>query len=437
MGSQQEGAHALAFGYNLAPPMAKAQAELFTPDQTQRFFDFIDFAAGSGTSESKGQAFNPPDMKYTEAWMMTPVQTELVGHATYLVDDADAGHFSELLPDYHIPQWPPMGISPTSISDARLPAGADANAGTFGAHSASQPYGLSAMVPAPSTTFPPSFTYVGNGYGTTEAHSAPQQPGPVYNFYPTPSIRMRQSRPSAEVPQFGSDTNFNTSSYQPPANGRQELFRKQQEQVGLVSCLKRTESAAPTRASSPVLVGPPFLDQPSGFLPAAQTNNTVAPQTHRSPSGPPPGQIKEEEDPPRKRKKSGPSSDQDQVVPHVDSKIRGRRPARAPSPLAESEASAPKRRKRQAPSGSTPPKSRQNLTENQKKQNHIQSEKKRRDHISAGFQALPDVVPGINGKGLSKALQLQEAAKFIKDLADGNERLRKQLEELEAHDPDS
>jgi len=431
MGSQQEGAHALAFGYNFAPPSVKAQADLLTPDQTREIYDFIDIAAG-GMSDLKGFSFNPPALEYTEEWRM-PVETEVVGHATHL-NDAHARFISDLVTPsiYHIPQWQQMEIPPTSISDARLPTGADANAGSF-----SQPYGLSAMMSSPSTTFPPYFTHTGNGYGTTETHSVPQQHGSAYNFYNTPPIQMRQSRPSAEIPQFGSDTNFNTSSYQAPANGRQELFRKQQEQVGLVGCLKRTDSAAPTRASSPVLVGPPFLEQRPGFLPAAQTNNSVAPQKRRSPSEPTPGQIKDEEDPPRKRKKSRPSSDQEQVAPHVDSKLRGRLPVRAPSPSAESEASAPKRRKRQAPAGSTPPKPRQNLTDNQKKQNHIQSEKKRRDHISAGFQALPDVVPGINGKGLSKALQLQEAAKFIKNLVDGNERLRKQLEELEAHDPDS
>lgn len=47
------------------------------------------------------------------------------------------------------------------------------------------------------------------------------------------------------------------------------------------------------------------------------------------------------------------------------------------------------------------------LTEEEKKLNHIRSEKKRREAIRDGFNRLSDIVPGMEGKGRSEALVLE------------------------------
>ncbi|KAK3336519.1 hypothetical protein B0T19DRAFT_41488 [Cercophora scortea] len=52
-----------------------------------------------------------------------------------------------------------------------------------------------------------------------------------------------------------------------------------------------------------------------------------------------------------------------------------------------------------------PPKLR--LTEQEKKANHIASEKKRRQGIRDGFDRLADMVPGLEGQGRSEGIVLQ------------------------------
>jgi hypothetical protein len=67
---------------------------------------------------------------------------------------------------------------------------------------------------------------------------------------------------------------------------------------------------------------------------------------------------------------------------------------------------------------------RNNLTEEEKRQNHIKSEKVRRDLIKAQYDALDDLVPGLkSGKsGLSRADVLLEIVNFVENVARGNER---------------
>ncbi|CZT22292.1 uncharacterized protein RCC_08161 [Ramularia collo-cygni] len=56
------------------------------------------------------------------------------------------------------------------------------------------------------------------------------------------------------------------------------------------------------------------------------------------------------------------------------------------------------------------------LTNEQKKKNHIESEKKRRDAIRAGFDKLADIVPKMTGQGRSEAVVLQHTVAYMKYL---------------------
>lgn len=70
---------------------------------------------------------------------------------------------------------------------------------------------------------------------------------------------------------------------------------------------------------------------------------------------------------------------------------------------------------------------RENLSEEQKRSNHIHSEQKRRNLIKRGFDDLHALVPEIRNGGLSKSGVLTEAANFLEMLMDENKRYSEML----------
>ena len=74
----------------------------------------------------------------------------------------------------------------------------------------------------------------------------------------------------------------------------------------------------------------------------------------------------------------------------------------------------------------------ENLTEEQKRSNHILSEQKRRNLIREGFDDLCSLVPGLRGGGFSKSAMLTQAADWLDDTLRGNEILKGQLAELKS-----
>ncbi|CAK7218684.1 hypothetical protein SCUCBS95973_003563 [Sporothrix curviconia] len=88
---------------------------------------------------------------------------------------------------------------------------------------------------------------------------------------------------------------------------------------------------------------------------------------------------------------------------------------------------APTKRRRSAAVAKPP---RENLTEAQKRENHIKSEQKRRTLIKTGFDDLCILVPGLQGGNLSKSLVLTTAASWLTELLEGNKRLQSQLSSM-------
>ncbi|TAQ83455.1 hypothetical protein B7494_g8222 [Chlorociboria aeruginascens] len=74
---------------------------------------------------------------------------------------------------------------------------------------------------------------------------------------------------------------------------------------------------------------------------------------------------------------------------------------------------------------------RENLTEDQKRENHIKSEQKRRTLIREGFEDLNELVPGLRGGGFSKSATLIMAADWLEDLLRGNEVLNGRIVSME------
>ncbi|KAK8061492.1 hypothetical protein PG994_007858 [Apiospora phragmitis] len=69
------------------------------------------------------------------------------------------------------------------------------------------------------------------------------------------------------------------------------------------------------------------------------------------------------------------------------------------------------------------------LTEEEKKQNHIASEQKRRQAIRDGFDRLCELVPGLEGQGRSEGLVLKRTVEFMREQL---ERRRQLVHEKEA-----
>lgn len=66
------------------------------------------------------------------------------------------------------------------------------------------------------------------------------------------------------------------------------------------------------------------------------------------------------------------------------------------------------------------------LTEQEKKNNHIASEQKRRQAIRDGFDRLASIVPGMEGQGRSEAVVLQATIDYMKEqLIDRKQMLEK------------
>jgi Helix-loop-helix DNA-binding domain len=83
------------------------------------------------------------------------------------------------------------------------------------------------------------------------------------------------------------------------------------------------------------------------------------------------------------------------------------------------------------PSSKTPRKKRrENLSDHQKRLNHITSEQKRRNLIQQGFNDIHTLVPTLRGqreRGDSKSAVLLKTVEYIRELRDGNDRLRRML----------
>jgi hypothetical protein len=78
--------------------------------------------------------------------------------------------------------------------------------------------------------------------------------------------------------------------------------------------------------------------------------------------------------------------------------------------------------KKKRGSTSAPRPQRENLTEEQKRDNHIKSEQKRRNLIKKGFSDLHELVPELRNGSLSKSSVLMEAANYLEKLLADNEK---------------
>ncbi|MCJ1325857.1 hypothetical protein MMC10_002520 [Thelotrema lepadinum] len=138
---------------------------------------------------------------------------------------------------------------------------------------------------------------------------------------------------------------------------------------------------------------------------------------------------------------ASPSEDQPNNSELLDARVELQSARDASSPesrkkakMTQNRSSSPARNQAQRRRSRVTEPKRQNLTEKEKKENHIRSEQKRRNQIKEGFASLLTLMPegSVEGSSNSKCIVLAKAVDWLTDLRSGNEKLRSQLRLLDA-----
>ncbi|OTB05407.1 hypothetical protein M426DRAFT_10729 [Hypoxylon sp. CI-4A] len=226
---------------------------------------------------------------------------------------------------------------------------------------------------------------------------------------------MSQRRPETAELQWGSDSGFaRAQGYIPPAHESSEQL--EQRRLGALRVFHISESAATTRPPSPI------------------TNAESVLNPRRD--GHVNGHVKEELDteaPPAKRRKSKSKTkseteeeveDLTTIPPKAVARKRKSKPDLKGTPDPSTVQDTPGKRRKSTLSSNKQP--RENLTDAQKRENHIKSEQKRRGQIKEGFDDLCEIIPNLKGGGYSKSTMLSIAGEWLETLLNGN----KELEQL-------
>ncbi|KAK2752156.1 hypothetical protein FQN55_008046 [Onygenales sp. PD_40] len=212
--------------------------------------------------------------------------------------------------------------------------------------------------------------------------------------------------------RWGSDSGFSHRRYLAPADQPSEEDRTQ-DLLQNLDCLESQSSAANTRPSSPVRRP---LDRHASDWAAFGNKSMPARE---------PTQADDGSRPKKRRKSKNRIKDEDMDIDPPNKDSNGRQSSRGRR--FSSSADPPQRKSKGQSTSKT---ARENLTEEQKRTNHILSEQKRRNLIKQGFDDLCSLVPELHGGGFSKSTMLIQAAEWLEDLLRGNEMLQAQLATL-------
>ena len=243
------------------------------------------------------------------------------------------------------------------------------------------------------------------------------------------SVRQVNTSKAADL-RWGSDASFFDHGFVAPPN-QETVEEVTKTMLNKMECLEPQTSAANTRPSSPKIQRrkrPPNEVDGDAHIPGqngrrlGEEENVLEGSSESRPRKRRKGKVKLE------MKHEG---NDGQLVEAVQRHIKVRRPSSGRDSRAKLQVSLEESQTKRARSQSGEQKSgRENLTDEQKRSNHILSEQKRRNLIKQGFDDLCDLVPDLRGGGFSKSAMLTQAAGWLEDLIQGNERLRMQLADL-------
>lgn len=248
------------------------------------------------------------------------------------------------------------------------------------------------IAPAQASGSSPSRPRIPTGFHTSEMLFDVRDPIPEDQH---PSRKTRGLH-------WGSDGSFMDQGYVAPPD-QPDMETRTRELLDHLDCFEPQDSAANTRAPSPERMAGSH-GQRTAFRQADEDDSTQ----------------------PRKRQRVVKATSE-QYSDDEDSRSMSRK-SRTPSIAKGRRSSSDTSRKaRVTPTGKAP---RENLSEEQKRTNHILSEQKRRNLIRQGFDDLCSLVPGLRGGGFSKSAMLTQAADWLEDLLRGNELLQSQLADM-------
>jgi hypothetical protein len=218
--------------------------------------------------------------------------------------------------------------------------------------------------------------------------------------------------------RWGSDSGFLDQGYlRPPEMPNEE--ERTQDLLEKMECLEPQTSTTNTRAPTPVQMFENTHSRNWDSLNGAHLPQILQDGNH---------DTGENVVPSRKRLKSKSKTEEDSD--ETNATPRTKRPKSSSGGKTRHGSSDTASRKQKTPQGSKS--ARENLTEEQKRSNHILSEQKRRNLIKQGFEELCSIVPELRGGGFSKSAMLLQAADWIEETLKGNEKLRHQLNQLKA-----
>ncbi len=235
---------------------------------------------------------------------------------------------------------------------------------------------------------------------------------------------------------WGSDAGFGGSQGFVVPPGQVSIEAIEQKLIHVVECIEAKGSrAASTGPNSPVAMR--YIEPPRRHSEQALNGHGLGHrQDHGQGHGHGHGHGYEEDDedsrPKKRRKNKMKEEDDDDDEDDITSKApRKRKSKHVAAPSSSTTQSPPPSKRRKSGASSATKPARENLTEDQKRENHIKSEQKRRTLIKEGFDDLNELVPDLRGGGHSKSVVLVMAADWLEDLIEGNKVLRARLQELE------
>ncbi|KAL2832997.1 hypothetical protein BDW59DRAFT_139023 [Aspergillus cavernicola] len=211
---------------------------------------------------------------------------------------------------------------------------------------------------------------------------------------------------------WGSDSSFMDQGYVAPPDQPDEEQRTK-DLLDKLECLEPQSSAANTRAPTP--------DRIANHHPVSWVDHGVV--NHANDMREDYGDVIEDPSRPKKKKRLSIKEEDDEFSDGDDPQQRSKR---SKGRRLSNDAS---RKSKASQSSKTP---RENLSEEQKRSNHILSEQKRRNLIRQGFEDLCTLVPGLRGGGFSKSAMLTQAADWLEDTLRGNDILKAQLADMKS-----
>ncbi|KAF3933305.1 hypothetical protein ABW19_dt0200650 [Dactylella cylindrospora] len=282
-----------------------------------------------------------------------------------------------------------------------------------------QPSGLSAATPPTNIVTTPLSSERTTSY-TVKQETRDERKGsvsivpteialdPFAALQPSPRpVATDRSHPQIQGLQWGSDPNFKFGGFSTSATKDQVHVAKENMLVerAMAMLVKGGDSSNTTAANTAV---------------NSPTENRVYPGIQE-------GEEEQLVSPSKRRKSFHRKTSEEEEDDDDESSSSSPQP-RAKSKSAKADLTSPsaKQKKKKKPKG---PK-RENLTEAQKRENHIQSEQKRRNLIREGFDDICTLVPELRGGGYSKSAILIHAANFLEQLEEGNKALQLRVKQL-------